>query len=129
MLVASNKHKIASVDITDKMGERIKTAREDRGYTRAQLSERSGISERYIIGIENEGSIPKVAVLNDLLRGLGLSADSIFYLELIASDPELEQVARLYLACDKRERKIVIDLINSLLDSREDFTNSLGAVP
>ena len=96
---------------------------------RAQLSERSGISERYIIGIENEGSIPKVAVLNDLLRGLGLSADSIFYLELIASDPELEQVARLYLACDKRERKIVIDLINSLLDSREDFTNSLGAVP
>ncbi|WP_158605063.1 MULTISPECIES: helix-turn-helix transcriptional regulator [unclassified Anaerotruncus] len=127
--MASNKHKIASVDITDKMGERIKTAREDRGYTRAQLSERSGISERYIIGIENEGSIPKVAVLNDLLRGLGLSADSIFYLELIASDPELEQVARLYLACDKRERKIVIDLINSLLDSREDFTNSLGAVP
>ena len=104
--MASNKHKIASVDITDKMGERIKTAREDRGYTRAQLSERSGISERYIIGIENEGSIPKVAVLNDLLRGLGLSADSIFYLELIASDPELEQVARLYLACDKRERKI-----------------------
>lgn len=127
--MASNKHKIASVDITDKMGERIKTAREDRGYTRAQLSERSGISERYIIGIENEGSIPKVAVLNDLLRGLGLSADSIFYPELIASDPELEQVARLYLACDKRERKIVIDLINSLLDSREDFTNSLGAVP
>ena len=127
--MASNKHKIASVDITDKMGERIKTAREDRGYTRAQLSERSGISERYIIGIEKEGSIPKVAVLNDLLRGLGLSADSIFYPELIASDPELEQVARLYLACDKRERKIVIDLINSLLDSREDFTNSLGAVP
>ena len=127
--MASNKHKIASVDITDKMGERIKTAREDRGYTRAQLSERSGISERYIIGIENEGSIPKVAVLNDLLRGLGLSADSIFYPELIASDPELEQVARLYLACDKRERKIVIDLINSLLDSREDFPNSLGAVP
>ena len=40
--MASNKHKIASVDITDKMGERIKTAREDRGYTRPCLKNREG---------------------------------------------------------------------------------------
>ena len=72
------KHKIKSETITDKLGERIRTAREERSYTRAQISERSGISERYLIAIENEGNIPKVPVLNDLLRSLGLSADALF---------------------------------------------------
>ena len=56
----------------------MKSARESRGYTREQLSERSGVSERYIVAIENEGSILKIPVLNDLLRGLALSANFIF---------------------------------------------------
>lgn len=76
--MAKNKRKVFSVNITDKLGERMKSARESRGYTREQLSERSGVSERYIVAIENEGSIPKIPVLNDLLRGLALSANFIF---------------------------------------------------
>ena len=116
--MANNKRKIFSVDITDKLGERLKAAREERGYTREQLSERSGVSERYIIAIENEGSIPKIPVLNDLLRGLGLSADFIFYPENDFDDPQLTQLVRLFYACNERERKM--DLINSLLDSREN---------
>ena len=79
--MAKNKRKVFSVNITDKLGERMKSARESRGYTREQLSERSGVSERYIVAIENEGSIPKIPVLNDLLRGLALSANFIFYPE------------------------------------------------
>ena len=117
--MAKEKHKIISVDITKEMGERLKQAREERGYTRAQLSERSGITERYIIGIENEGSVPKIPVLNDLLRALGLSADAIFYPETTIDDPDVNQLTRLYYACDKRERRIVMDLLNSLLDSRD----------
>lgn len=117
--MTTRRRKIFTVNIVDKLGERLKAAREERGYTRAQLSERSGVTERYIIGIENEGSIPKISVLNDLLRGLGLSADSIFYPELTSEQSDLEQLSRLYLACDARERQIVISLINALLDSRE----------
>ena len=47
--MAKNKRKIFSVNITNKLGERMKSARESRGYTREQLSERSGVSERYIV--------------------------------------------------------------------------------
>ena len=57
--MAKNKRKVFSVNITDKLGERM-------------------VSERYIVAIENEGSIPKIPVLNDLLRGLALSANFIF---------------------------------------------------
>lgn len=119
LLVANNKRKIFSVDITNKLGERLKAAREERGYTREQLSERSGVSERYIIAIENEGSIPKIPVLNDLLRGLGLSADFIFYHENDVTDPQLDQLIRLYYTCDVRDRKVIIALVNSLIDSQE----------
>lgn len=118
--MAKNKRKVFSVNITDLLGERMKSARESRGYTREQLSERSGVSERYIVAIENEGNIPKIPVLNDLLRGLGVSADFIFYPEQEADNPQLDQLIRLYYACDARERQVILDLVNSLIDSREE---------
>ena len=117
--MAKNKRKVFSVNITDKLGERMKSARESRGYTREQLSERSGVSERYIVAIENEGSVPKIPVLNDLLRGLGLSANFIFYPEQDIDDPQLDHLIRLFYACDVRDRKVIIDVANSLIDNRE----------
>lgn len=117
--MAKNKRKVFSVNITDKLGERMKSARESRGYTREQLSERSGVSERYIVAIENEGSIPKIPVLNDLLRGLALSANFIFYPEQDIDDPQLDHLIRLFYACDVRDRKVIIDVANSLIDNRE----------
>ena len=117
--MAKIKHKIKSKPITDKLGERIRIAREERSYTRAQISERSGISERYLIAIENEGNIPKVPVLNDLLHSLGRSADALFYPDKTEDDSELDTLVRLFQICDARERKIVLSLLNSLIDSRE----------
>ena len=118
-MVAKNKRKVFSVNITNKLGERMKSARESRGYTREQLSERSGVSERYIVAIENEGSVPKIPVLNDLLRGLGLSANFIFYPEQDIDDPQLDHLIRLFYACDVRDCKVIIDVANSLIDNRE----------
>lgn len=116
--MAKKQQKLCSVDIVNQLGECIKAFREESGYTRAQISERSGISERYLIAIENEKSIPKVPVLNSLLRSLGMSANALFYPELSKENPELEHLIYLFMACDERERRIIIDLINSLLDSR-----------
>lgn len=117
--MAKNKRKIFSANITNKLGERMKSARESSGYTREQFSERSGVSERYIVAIENEGSVPKIPVLNDLLRGLGLSANFIFYPEQDIDDPQLDHLIRLFYACDVRDRKVIIDVANSLIDNRE----------
>ena len=117
--VAKYKHKIQTVDITDKMGDRLRDRREDFGYTRAQVIERAGMSERYLTAIENEGSIPTVAVLNDLLHSLGMSADEIFFPDVKIEDPELDHMIRLFSVCDKRERKIVLNLIDTLIDSRQ----------
>ena len=73
-LIVANKKEISIKN----MGYILKQARLKMGYTRDQLSERVGISHRYLTAIENEDRRPSYEVLSKLLRNLGLSADSIF---------------------------------------------------
>ena len=82
-LIVVNKKEISIKN----MGYILKQARLKMGYTRDQLSERVGISHRYLTAIENEERRPSYEVLSKLLRNLGLSADSIFYPEK-ESEPE-----------------------------------------
>ena len=83
---------------------------------RDQLSERVGISHRYLTAIENEERRPSYEVLSKLLRNLGLSADSIFYPEK-ESEPEEKQLLRLFQQCSKRDRKVIKSIIDTLLDN------------
>ncbi|SCH33597.1 HTH-type transcriptional regulator immR [uncultured Ruminococcus sp.] len=98
------------------LGHILKQARQKMGYTREQLSERVGISLRYLTAIENEQKRPSYDVLYRLLHNLGLSADSIFYPEK-ESDTEEKQLLRLLQQCSERDRKIVKSVIDALLDN------------
>ena len=50
----------------DKLGEIIKTSRLKMGLTRDQLSEKIGISPRYLMSIEHEGKKPSYDVYFNL---------------------------------------------------------------
>ena len=64
----------------DTLGPIIKAARKSRGHTREQLAEQLHITPRYLMSIENENQKPSYDVLFRLIRKLGISADSVFYL-------------------------------------------------
>ena len=107
--------------ITDELGGILKDARENAGYTRAELSERTGISERYLIAIENEKRIPKLPILCKLVRGLGLPGDDVFYPEQKISadtDPETAHLIRLIYTCDVEDRRVVLALVDALLNKK-----------
>jgi len=104
--------------ITDKLGEVLKAFRLKQGYTREQLSERTGVNVRYIAAIENEGQLPRIPILCDLIRGLGLSADRIFYPEREQEDPDLDQLIRLIQLCNEQDRKVVSAVVNALVDGK-----------
>lgn len=76
-LIVVNKKEISIKN----MGYILKQARLKMGYTRDQLSERVGISHRYLTAIENEERRPSYEVLSKLLRNLGLSADVALHLK------------------------------------------------
>ena len=68
----------------DKLGEIIKTSRLKMGLTRDQLSEKIGISPRYLMSIEHEGKKPSYDVLFQLIRYLTINANDIFFPESIS---------------------------------------------
>lgn len=110
--------KKGEVNITDKLGEILKAARQEHGYTRDQIAERAGIGVRHLAAIENEQKNPSAEVLCRLVRAIGISADWVAYPENSELDTEEAQLVRLIRSCDVRDRRTVKAVVNSLLDEK-----------
>ncbi len=97
-------------------GSIIKNARLDYGLTQEQLSERAGITCRYLIAIENEGKIPKYSVIYRLIHELHISADCIFYPEQPQHDSERTQLTHILESCTERDIHIILCAVKAMLD-------------
>ena len=75
------------------VGRVLRKIREEQGLTRAQLSEKSTVSERQISAIELGEKGPRLNSLELLLRSLGASADQLF----IRNCPKM--IPRLHRSC------------------------------
>lgn len=63
-------------DILKNIGEMIRTARNNKGWSMAQLAEKSGISSSLISDLENnKGKVPNIFTLISIARALNLSDD------------------------------------------------------
>ena len=110
-LPVQNKH--------EKLGDIIKIARENSEYTIEELSEKVGISERYLYKIENEGKKPSYDVLYKLIRILSISPDSIFYPEKNINNQEIEYILLTLSKCDSRYLKVIKTIIKELIDLQQ----------
>lgn len=77
--------------VSKRVGRVLRKIREEQGLTRAQLSEKSTVSERQISAIELGEKGPRLNSLELLLRSLGASADQLFYPELSEMIPCLHR--------------------------------------
>lgn len=64
-----------------KLGNRLKTLREDAGLTQAALAEKAGVSRKTINTIENRVFTPSTTLALTLAEVLGVSVHEIFHLE------------------------------------------------
>ena len=64
--------------INEKIGKRLKEAREKSGMTQADLAEIVGVSVTYISSIERGISFPRGEVFVGILNALNVSADFVF---------------------------------------------------
>ena len=95
----------------------IKSVREKTGITIEALSEKIGITERYLYRIENEGKKPSYTVLCKLIRELSISPDAIFYPEKSPKDSEVENLIRMLYSCDERSLEVVKATVKALIDT------------
>lgn len=63
--------------LLDRLGERVRATREQAGLARRELSERSGLSMRFLAQLEAGGANVSVARLTDVARALGTTASAL----------------------------------------------------
>lgn len=104
---------------TNNLGVMVKAARLDRGWTQAQLAEKAGVTDRHIMGIENEGYTPSFELFEFFIREFNLSADSVFYPET-HGDTQLKYLCRLLGKCSERDIKVLTATAQSMLEHGSD---------
>ena len=105
---------------TDAPGVILKEAREAKNYSRELIAERAKISIRYLTAIENEGRKPSYSVLYRLIRCIGISADLVFYPDKEKADTDDAQIVRLIQQSGVRDRKLVLALVDQMLESGDN---------
>ena len=85
--------------------EIIKAARDKSDLTVEELTDRVGITERYLYRIENEGKIPTFEVLKKIVR---------------VKDSEVEDLVRMLYGCDDRSLKIIRATVKAALESQQN---------
>lgn len=98
------------------LGTVIEQARIAQGLTRDQVAERIQKSGRYVASIERAERTPSVQTLYQLIRSLGISADTIFYPEATEKDFSISEITRLAATCTPEQQEFIAKFIRLLKD-------------
>ena len=104
-------------NITESLGDIIKSARQRSDLTMEELAYRVGITERYLYHIENEGKKPSFDILYKIIRQLSISPDLIFYPERPTTDSEVENLIRMLYNCDERALNVIKATAKALIEN------------
>ena len=104
-----------SKKIDTELGFRLKKARLDQKLTYDELSEKSGVSSRYIKGIENHGNVPSLEKLGQLIRALHISADPFFYPAVPSDNLDYQRLLVYLSECSADQITTIIALVEAYL--------------
>jgi putative transcriptional regulator len=64
--------------LAEALGNRLREAREGRGWTQAELAERIGVSRKTVNTIENRVFVPSTLIALKLARALDMPVEELF---------------------------------------------------
>ncbi len=102
-------------DFTKPLGDAVRKARLERGYTQAQVADRIDIDTRTVLNIENYKGNPKMEVLFPLIRLLRVDPNEIFFPEFKRETPAIQQLRLLVESCTEEDARDLIPLVQSVL--------------
>lgn len=98
-------------------GERLKQAREEKGYNQRQFAERLGITPSRLNYWEKDKREPDVAIIKQIAQVLDISSDWLIGNNVVPIDVELTAVEKItinkYRTLDKYGKKAVDDLLET----------------
>ena len=102
------------------VGKRIAKIRHEKKLTQENLAEKAGITNNYLSNIERNRSIPSLETLMSICTALSVTPNEI----LIGTDDTqtnylTRDICNLIEKCSPYERKIIISIIDILIDNRQ----------
>ena len=97
-------------------GEKLRKARESRGYTQQQIADRMGIDKSTYCGYETGKRQPDVIKIKQLSKILGVSGDDLLETDFAGVQPSIELSEK-----DKRDIARDLEAMMAQLDSEEDL--------
>lgn len=100
-------------------GTALKSARNQKNLTQAELAEILDISLPYIKDLERSRNNPSYEMFERIIRYFNLSADAIIYPEKNLSDSTCHKIERLLTLCNERQLRIILTVVETLLSMEE----------
>ena len=108
--------------IYEKIGKRVKEAREKSEMTQADLAEKVGVSVTYISSIERGLSFPRGEVFVEILNALNISADFVFCDVVGASLKQKSCLLYDLIQClPSREQVKILEVVEFLVNQRQEY--------
>lgn len=102
-------------DFSRVLGDVVKVAREQAGFTQAELAATISRDTRTVLNIENYKGNPKLEVLYPLVRALKIDSREIFYPEVRFDSPALRQLRLLIADCSDEEATAIIPVLQAAI--------------
>ena len=103
------------LDYSRVLGDVVKVAREQAGFTQAELAATISRDTRTVLNIENYKGNPKLEVLYPLVRALKIDSREIFYPEVRFDSPALRQLRLLIADCSDEEATAIIPVLQAAI--------------
>lgn len=104
-----------SGDLT-RLGQILRSAREERGLTQDALADAADMSKKYISNIERGKCNPSYDVLYRLISALHISADLLFEDLENASSADEEKMLTYYRRCPLKDRPLLQSMTKHFVD-------------
>lgn len=110
--------KLEKLDISY-MGPIFKEYREKADRTQEEVAEKVGITTRFLMALENENRRPSIDVLLRLADTLNIPGDVLLHPQLQNKDSEDEQLIRMMMRLNTRDKEVIRAAIQAMLDEAE----------
>ena len=108
-------------------GEDVKAARKAKRISRKAMAEKINIDWRYLANIENDGAIPSLPVIIQLIKACGLPVERYFKMEIMRAESEQRQrVSHKLKLCPEEYLPIIEGAIDSAIQIEQPKKETEG---
>ena len=115
------------LNFTRPLGDTVRKARTEQGFTQASIAERVDIDSRTIINIERYKGNPTLEILYPLVRVLNIDPWDIFYPEMKHDESALRQIDLFLRNCSEEELNLLLPICQTVVETlRSKDTQPIG---